>query len=674
MWIFSLALMIFLLIFVPITPQPIIPSRLPELVPLNTTNASSGEQLNILGYGSIKDIAWAPDGKTVAAATTTGVIIYNAILFDRDSYYRIHVPEPTPASVAFSPDGKLLAIVSRPNGDTWAEINAQEKVIDIWDFQRKAIVAEWKSMIDFPNVVFSPDGASIVLYSDNLAQEWDILKLDDIRYIGEKSWKILQQQWYLPVLTQINEIDTANIFAFAPNGKYIAELTQDDNIRIWDVLSKKLLHTIPYRSTNLIFSSDGELAAFTDETEGYEKLRIWSIQDNVALYEGDPPALNGWEFNPTKPQLLYSTAVSNIWLWDEQVKEPQVVLGYDERWWRNNVYGVSFNPHNSELAVARMYQVEIWDSLTGIKLRATNANEDGKYLTSIAYSPDGKRLATASQDGYVRLWDSKTLEPLGVIEHFGEAHDAVFSPDGMLLATYGDTDENDQNTAPSAVYLWRVSDLLVKGKVLQSKQALAKIYNINLSNKIFNIRFSPDSKTIAVTGKGIEFWDVETVVNRNPNAKKDSDESGLINLIENGTGPIAWSPDGEKIAVGKGNNPDCSFTIFNANDGSPWACMKGHAGLVTALAFDPTDDVIASTSSSHNIQEMDTDNTVRIWDTETGTQLNLLNKHYEDVLSIAFNADGTLIASGSGGCYHCGAEGYSIDGTVRLWGVPKSGQ
>jgi len=664
---------IFLTLLLQITPprlQNITPAHSPELLIISSQNASKVEQLNILGYGSINDIAWSPDGKTIAAATTIGVIIYDANLFDRGSYYRIEVPEPEPASVAFSPDGKLLGIVSRPNGDTWAEINAQEKVIDIWDFQRKTIVAEWKSMIDFPSVIFSPNNTSIVLYSGDLAQEWDIRQIDDIRYKGEKSWKTLQQQWYLPANAQINEVDASNIIAFAPSGKYIAESTQDNSTQIWDGAHKTLINTIPYHVTSWIFSPDSTLAAFTDEAESYEKLRIWSIKDNVALYENSAP-LGGWVFNPTKPQLLYSTPVSNLWLWDKQVGEPQVVLGYDEQWWRNNVYGVAFNPHSSELAVARMYQVEVWDSLTGIKLRATDANEDGKYLNSIAYNPDRKLLATAGQDGYVRLWNNKTLEQLGAIKHSGNAHDIAFSPDGTLLATYSDTDESDQNTAPSAVYLWHVSDLLNKGSVLQSNEALARIYTVNLSNEIFNVRFSPDGKTIAITGEGVELWDVNTVLNHNPNAKKKNSETGLLNTIELGTGPIAWSPDGKNIAVGKGGDPDCSFAIFNFHDGNQLACMKGHAGLVTALAFNPTGDLIASASSSHAIQQMDTDNTVRIWDTATGRQLNLLNKHYEDVLTVAFNASGTLIASGSGGCYHCGTEGMSIDGTIRLWGVPK---
>ncbi len=672
MRILFLIFVTFLLNSIPTHLQNTTPAHTPELLPITSENASRAEQLNILGYGLISAVAWSPDGKTVAAATTTGVIIYDANLFDRGSYYRINLPEPDPVSIVFSPDGRFLGIVSQPKADSWDEFKSQPKTVDIWDFKSQFIVAEWKSHIDYPAIDFSPNGDQVVLHEKHIAQVWNIHNIAKIQMEGEVSWKRLQQQWYIPSNVQLDEINLKKIIAFVPNGQYVAKISENHTTQIWDVNSKSIINTIPYESDDLMFSSNGGMIALVVPMEGYSELTIWDVDHNTELYHSNE-ALTGIAFNPTKPQLLIANAISNLKLWDKTSDTIQIVLGYSEQWWHNDVYSTAFNPQGNKLAVARMYQIEVWDSTTGLKLRVRDANEDGKYLNRIIYSPDGKLLASAGQDGYVRLWDANTLEPRGAIQHSGNAYDVAFSPDGKLLATYSNTDKSDEDIDPTAVYLWRVSDLLNKDMIFQSKQALARIYHINLHNDIYNVRFSPDGKTIAITGVGIDLWDVGTVLNHNQYAHKDGVDVGLTNNIAVGAGPIAWGPDGKRIAVGQGNDLDCSFAIINIIDDRVLTCMKGHTGKVTSLAFNPSGDLIASASSSltSNI-EADSDNTVRLWDTVTGKQLSLLNKHYEDVWTVMFNSSGTLIASGSGGCYHCQGEGNSIDGTVRLWGVPKS--
>ncbi len=675
MWIFSLILMTILLSLTPAYTNTTIPSQLPELQPITRENASKTEQLNILGYGLIDDIAWSPDGKTVAAATTTGVILYDADKFERSPYYRIQVSNPRPISVAFSRDGKYLGIVSRIESDTWAEINAQDKVINIWDLKRQVIVAEWKARIDFPSIIFSPDSNSIVLREREIAQEWDIHEIDNIRFYGEKDWNALQKQWYLPKNVQLDEIDSTKIIAIAPNGQYIAESGDDDKTRIWDVAKKTIKSTIPYLVDWLLFSPRGDLAAFFASSEAYDELTIWDVDHDMELFRHSE-VLVGWAFNPIKPQLLISEVNSNMSLWDKETNAVQFVLGYEEQWWRNNVYGVAFNIHGNELAVARMYQVEVWDSLSGVKLQATDANEDGKFLNSIAYSPDGTLIASAGQDGYVRLWDAKTLNPMGAIEHTGNVYDVAFSPDGNLLATYSTTKKDKAAQAPYVVSIWYVKDVKQAGKPLQSEQAAARIFHGEpiWLHEIFNARFSPDSKTLAITSRVVELWDIVTLLHDNPTAQKDVSEHGFIRTIGNEAGPIAWSPDGQQLAIGQKDNQDCSFTTWAVTDGNQINCMERHIGYVTALAFSPKGDLVASAASSHENYppDQDSDNSIRIWDTKTGKQLGLLDKHLEDIWTVAFNGSGTLIASGSGGCYHCDTEGNSVDGTVRLWGVPKS--
>jgi WD40 repeat protein len=122
---------------------------------LTSENASRLEQLGMIGYGSIEDVAWSPDGETVAVAGSLGLIFYDAELFERAPFERWQLPEEMVHAVAYSPDGALLATVS---GERLGY--GREMVFRLWDVATGSIISEWTQQevgLDMA-IAFSPDG------------------------------------------------------------------------------------------------------------------------------------------------------------------------------------------------------------------------------------------------------------------------------------------------------------------------------------------------------------------------------------------------------------------------------------------------------------------------------------------------------------------------------------
>jgi WD40 repeat protein len=242
-----------------------------------------------------------------------------------------------------------------------------------------------------------------------------------------------------------------------------------------------------------------------------------------------------------------------------------------------------------------------------------------KQLTSIlslAFSPDGKLLATGDVNGEIHLWEIALGQPiLSCKGHAGWVHAIAFSPDGKMLCS-GSSDQT--------VKLWEVSD----GSCLSTL--------IGHNQRVRAIAFSPDGKLIA-SGSGdrtIRLWDT------------NSGECLKVLLgHENYIWSIAFSPDGCMIASG---SEDKSIKLWDVKTGECWQTLLEHNRWVRTIAFSPDGQLLASGSG---------DRTLKIWQPSTGKCLLTLTGHTQRLRSVAFSPDGKLIASGSG------------DRTVRLWSV-----
>jgi WD40 repeat protein len=291
------------------------------------------------------------------------------------------------------------------------------------------------------------------------------------------------------------------------------------------------------------------------------------------------------------------------------------------------------------------------------------------WVTGLAFSSDGQRLASGSWDQTVKFWDVPTGRELSAVGGKVKKVQALaLSRDGRWLAA-----ENSSNT----VTLWDATTG-TQVRTLPSERPLSALG----SNWVYSIAFSPDGRWLAsgVDDKTVRLWDVTT-----GRAVRD------LTALQRSVIYAAFSPDGRWLASG---NDDKSIRIWEVSTGQEIRRLSGHKKPIYAVAFSPNGRWLASASADKSVklwdlasgQEVRTlagherlvtslafspdgrwlasgswDQTVRIWDVETGREVQVLGGHDHSIYTVAFDSRGRWLASGS------------EDGTISLWRLSGAG-
>ncbi len=268
-------------------------------------------------------------------------------------------------------------------------------------------------------------------------------------------------------------------------------------------------------------------------------------------------------------------------------------------------------------------------------------------VTSVAISPDSKRIVSASwylKEGEVKVWDLKTFQEVFRLKgHAHKVSSIAYSPDGKWIAT-GSQDKTV--------------------KVLDANKG-NELHNFKGHTKpVLSVAFSPDCKRIAAgsggvgplrslgmaRGLGREVWGEVQV--RNPiTGKKELHIKGhrairefsgdalqnYLLYLSCDVRSLAFSLDGRYIVTG---SEDATAMVWNANTGKELLTLKGHSDAVNSVAI---------SSDSKRIATGSDDKTVKIWDAQTGEVLTTMKNQTSRIFSIAFSPDGTRIASGGMG-------------------------
>jgi WD40 repeat protein len=351
------------------------------------------------------------------------------------------------------------------------------------------------------------------------------------------------------------------------------------------------------------------------------------------ILEGHTGDVQGVAFSPNGQRLV---TVSGGEIGDDIIRLWDVATGHQQNIVEGHTDAVTtmaFSTDGKLLASGDLAgKIRLWDIET-LSQQAIWQGHD-RSVSSLAFNPEGTLLASSSGDGIV-LWETGTWrERVTLWGHTGQAYHLAFSPNGTFLAGAGCGEQEGSSCVFGEVRVWELSTV-----------EQVATFQWDAPSLVHGLAFSPDSDLLAIASQdsSVRLWNVST----------DTEPSiwQLGSEISNWVYDVEFSPDGQWLAAGIFDGTVRLWDVAGSHEQSVFSVYD--EGEIFDLAFNPDGTLIAAGGG-------DGDNTVRLWEINTGRERTSLEGHTTAIGSVVFSPGGKLLASGS------------WDGTIRLWGIPTS--
>jgi WD40 repeat protein/Leucine-rich repeat (LRR) protein len=660
------------------TAGPGAPAWLDRLPPIRPDNADRLARVAQLGKGTIYDFAWAPDGRSLVAATPQGLTVYDPAALAEQRF----IPAGSPATaVAVSPDGGTVAA-------------AQENFIQLWalaDARPLQTLSEHSAEV--LRLAFSPDGQWLASGSaDGTLRLWDLAS-GQARHV-----------WPFTPYGQ---------FVFSPDGRWLAVGGGKWNrrVQVYDMTTRQLAAELDISPDlrGLVFSPDclpgpreaegnppetptqgcSRTLALLPSGEFPTPVLLWDLATGQTRRLEYAESINSLAFSPDGLTLATGGMDGAVQLWDLASGEPTRLLGDHA----DSVSNLAFSPNGETLVSTDSTHLKVWDLNSGsihydLALYAAGRlafDADSRYLAfrrggtlglvdlangrarllpdhsdlvaSLAFDPAGRFLAAGDWSGLIHLWPTTGGQGVILDGHAGPVGSLAFSSDGAILASGGINE--DQTTRLWDVRMGRLLDTLTGDP----------------GYPMHDVTFSPDGSMLAAGGlNGVILREMAT---------------GQTRRLAGHSQPVlslAFSPDGTRLASG---SFDERVILWDVPSGRILHTLPGHSMGAAGLAFGPGGGWLVSG---------DQENKIRGWNVASGDLLQTVEGRGQDLAlspdtlsgtgeallafkptiddvalwdvaagrevfrqagerPLAFSPDGSLLAVGS------------HNGFIRLWGV-----
>jgi WD40 repeat protein len=403
---------------------------------------------------------------------------------------------------------------------------------------------------------------------DNLARARELLG-DCPEDLRDWEWHYLMRLCRVEPLV-LRDRTEVNSVAFSPDGEHLASAGGDGTIKVWNSKTGKVVQTLGTHADSVYavaFHPDGNHLASVDAGRKTAALKVWDLKTGQQVFDGP------------------GDAEHNI----------------------GTAYGVAFSADGRHVATGSDGAVNVWDWKDRRQLHALPGH--AKRAISVAFSRDGKLLASGSFQGSLKLWDAQTDAPpiRTVPAHIGPVSALAFNADGGRLASAG---------FDRFVKVWDVNT----GQL---------IHSLRHTGIVRCVAFSRDGRRLASAGedKTVRVWDTTT----------GREVLGLRGHTD-WCATLAFSPDGRRLASA---SRDGTIRLWDATP------IRGHAGQ-EALTFSQHSDEVWSVAVSPDGQRVASagyGTVVKVWDPETGTEIVNFRGHDTVVFRLAWQPDGQRIAS-----------------------------